>query len=259
MISVGAVEVGDMTIAYRWLVRVRRWCCCTGSGATVVSGGGSSRGSLMSSQSSRGMHPAVAVRRTRPRCSLCGVRRRCRRVRRRARHQSPHLLGLSFGAGWRGGPPPRGPASQLVLALADAGWAGSLPADVVTERVGKCLPTPTGHVRSGSRHTSRACSPAPSTTRSLTKSLRSCAARPAGIKPMVRAFAEADLRSALGDSSVPTLLLSSELDERAPRGGLGSARPDPRSTLTFMPGVGHCTNVEAPALFNDIVRHFLTP
>jgi pimeloyl-ACP methyl ester carboxylesterase len=76
---------------------------------------------------------------------------------------------------------------------------------------------------------------------------------------MVPAFAEADLRGALGDISVPTLLLYGELDERAPRVAATDLHARiPGSTLTVMSGVGHCTNVEAPALYNDIVRRFLT-
>ena len=82
--------------------------------------------------------------------------------------------------------------------------------------------------------------------------------RAAGIKPMVKAFAEADLRDALRDITVPTLLLYGECDERAPLRVAHELHAMIRtSELVVMPGVGHVSNIEAPAAFNAEVRRFL--
>jgi pimeloyl-ACP methyl ester carboxylesterase len=85
-----------------------------------------------------------------------------------------------------------------------------------------------------------------------------CDVRPAGIKPMVRAFADADLRDMLGDISVPTLLLWGEQDVRAPRDVADELHARiPGAELVVLTGVGHMSNVEAPDRFNAAVRRFL--
>ncbi len=82
--------------------------------------------------------------------------------------------------------------------------------------------------------------------------------RPAGVKPMATAFAEADLRGALGSIAVPTLLLYGERDDRAPPPvGQAINRGIPGSRLVILPGVGHLLNLEATEAFNREVRRFL--
>lgn len=79
-----------------------------------------------------------------------------------------------------------------------------------------------------------------------------------GFLAMMWSSAEADLRDMLASVSVPTLLLYSDKDARAPLSiadALHSAIP--ASTLVVMPGVGHVSSVEAPELFNREVRGFL--
>lgn len=150
---------------------------------------------------------------------------------------------------------------SLVLASAYAGWAGSLPAEVVAECVRRVLDEtdrpPEEWV--SSYLPGFFAGPVDQAILEETTEIM-CAARPAGVKPMVAAFAEANLRGVLGSIAVPTLLIYGELDERAP---LAVARDlharIPASTLKVMPGVGHCTNLETPQVFNDIVRRFLTP
>jgi pimeloyl-ACP methyl ester carboxylesterase len=80
---------------------------------------------------------------------------------------------------------------------------------------------------------------------------------PAGMRAMARAFAEADLRDVLPSVEVPTLLLYGDADQRSPRDvaeALYAAIP--ASHLVWLHGVGHQSNLEAPARFNDEARTF---
>ena len=82
--------------------------------------------------------------------------------------------------------------------------------------------------------------------------------RRAGIRSMLPAFAAADLRGGLGAITVPTLLLYGEADVRSPRHiaeELHAAIAG--SELVVLPDIGHVTNLEAPAAFNQTVRRFL--
>ena len=57
---------------------------------------------------------------------------------------------------------------------------------------------------------------------------------------------------------MPTLLLYGELDERSPLTVATDLHGRiPGSELVVIPGVGHVSNIEAPAGFNDEVRRFL--
>ena len=82
--------------------------------------------------------------------------------------------------------------------------------------------------------------------------------RPAGIRPMITAFATADLRDVLPTITVPTLLLSGALDVRSPLSVAEELHQHiPRSELVVLADVGHVTNIEAPAAFDATVRAFL--
>lgn len=84
-----------------------------------------------------------------------------------------------------------------------------------------------------------------------------CDARPTGIRPMLEAFAAADLRHVLPTIEVPTLLLWGELDARSPLSIAEAMQTAvPSSELIVLPDVGHMTNLEAPEAFNDEVRRF---
>jgi pimeloyl-ACP methyl ester carboxylesterase len=82
--------------------------------------------------------------------------------------------------------------------------------------------------------------------------------RPAGMRPMLHAFAEADLRDVL-----PRIRCRRCCCTATPTGG----RPEvvaydlndkiPGSTLVVLPGVGHQSDMEAPDRFNAEVRDFL--
>lgn len=174
---------------------------------------------------------------------------------------SAHLLGLSWGAAlalelYRRHPEiPR----TLVLAGAYAGWAGSLPPDVVEQRLAQAvrdeqLPPEhwvpnylPGMVTEAAPH-------------DMVDEIRTlmCDVHPAANLTALRGMAEADLRDVLPRIEVPTLLLYGEADQRSP---LPVARElharIPRSTLVVLPGVGHLVNFEAADRFDHEVRSFL--
>ena len=174
---------------------------------------------------------------------------------------SPHVVGLSFGGALALELFRRHPAvpRTLVLAGAYAGWAGSLPPDVVEERLRLSLRS--------------ADLPPEAFAGTLIASMFSVAAppeildgfaaimsefHPTGFRSMVRSLAEADLRDVLPRVDVPTLLLSGDEDARAPL-SVAEALHTAISTsrLVVMPGVGHMSSVEAGERFNAEVRMFL--
>jgi pimeloyl-ACP methyl ester carboxylesterase len=173
----------------------------------------------------------------------------------------PHLLGLSFGGSLAIEVAHRHPTAirSLVLVSAYAGWAGSLSPEVIEARVAKVLAEadqpPETWVRSYLPGFF-AGPVAPGLEEEMLGIMLDV--RPAGIKPMVHALAAADLRDALGDIAVPTLLLYGELDSRAPLAVAHEIeRAVPGAQLAVIPGVGHVVNLEAPATFDREVRRFL--
>jgi pimeloyl-ACP methyl ester carboxylesterase len=174
----------------------------------------------------------------------------------------PHVGGLSWGGGlalelYRRHP--RLPRS-LVLASAYAGWAGSLPPEVVAERVERALAEaelpPEQWVRGYLPGLFTDSAPAEVVEEALAMMLD---VRPAGMRPMLHAFAEADLRDVLPRIQVPTLLLYGDADRRSPLEVVAYDLNDkiPGSTLVVLPGVGHQSDMEAPDRFNAEVRDFL--
>jgi pimeloyl-ACP methyl ester carboxylesterase len=173
----------------------------------------------------------------------------------------PHLVGLSFGGGPALAVYERHPdlAGSLVLAAAYAGWAGSLPQAEIDARLERMrteveLP-PQQWVESYLPSFFAGPIPQEITDEVVGMMLES---RPTGIRPMLEAFAVADLRPVLPRIQVPTLLLYGEADSRAPRPIADAlAAGIPKSELVVIPGVGHCANAEAPEQFNAELRRFL--
>lgn len=175
--------------------------------------------------------------------------------------ERPHVLGLSWGSTLALELYRRSPKIPRTLALTGgyAGWAGSLPPEEVAERlerfmeqfeepserwVGEYIPT---------LLTDRA-------PKQMTEELVALMAesRPAGMRAMILAMAEADLRDVLPKIDVPTLLLYGEEDVRSPMSVAEELHTAiTGSTLVVMPGVGHQSNVEAADRFNEEVRTFL--
>jgi pimeloyl-ACP methyl ester carboxylesterase len=173
----------------------------------------------------------------------------------------PHVLGLSFGAGlalelYRRHPTvPR----TLVLASAYAGWAGSLPAEVVEQRLQQALreaELPPDQVVPG-YIPGLFTESAPAELIDEVVTIMS-EFHPAGVRAMALAFAEADLRDVLPRINVPTLLLYGDKDVRSPLNVAQDLHARiPTSRLVVMHGVGHQCNIEAAERFNTEVRSFL--
>jgi pimeloyl-ACP methyl ester carboxylesterase len=169
-----------------------------------------------------------------------------------------HLCGLSFGGGLALAVYQRHPrvVLSLVLASAYAGWKGSLPSGEVEARLARArgeLDVPPAEWID-SYLPGFFARPVPPETLDLVRSIM-LEVRSAGIRPMLAAFAEADLRTVLRTISVPTLLLYGAADVRAPRPvaeALHAAIPN--SELVLLPEVGHMCNLEAPEAFNAELR-----
>jgi pimeloyl-ACP methyl ester carboxylesterase len=173
----------------------------------------------------------------------------------------PHVLGLSFGGSLAlelYGRHPDLPRS-LVLAGAYAGWAGSLPPDVVRARVERW------EAESGdlAAHVGDyipeffTSSASPADIAEVLTIMRD--ARASGMLAATHAMAEADLRDVLPRIKVPCLLLYGDSDQRSPLSiGQDLHRAIPGSQLIVLRGVGHLSNVDAPVPFNREVRHFLS-
>lgn len=173
----------------------------------------------------------------------------------------PHLLGLSFGSVlalefYRRHPTlPR----TLILASAYAGWAGSLPAEAVEQRLQHVLQA----LDLSPEQWAREWSPTMFTASAPTELVDEIVAflyefHPAGQRALFHAFAREDLRDVLPRIKVPTLLLYGDQDVRSPLSVAEDLHAQiPTSRLVVMPGVGHLSNIEAPERFNTEVRSFL--
>lgn len=131
----------------------------------------------------------------------------------------PHVAGLSWGGGlalelYRRHPSvPR----SLILASTYAGWAGSLPAEVVQQRLQLMLRNcelPSDQWAPTWIETLLAEDASPEMVAELM--LIASEIHPIGTRIAMRAFAEADLRDVLPRVDVPTLLVYGEKDVRAP-------------------------------------------
>jgi pimeloyl-ACP methyl ester carboxylesterase len=173
----------------------------------------------------------------------------------------PHVAGLSFGGGLALELYQRYPEipAKLVLAGAYAGWAGSLPPEVVEQRLQQVLQLaelePEQLVRDVLPTLFSESAPA-ELVGEFAASMS--AFHPAGLRAMARAFAEADLREVLPRIDQPTLLLYGDEDVRAPLSVADELHVAiPTSKLVVLPGVGHVSSVEAAERFNAEVRAFL--
>jgi len=173
----------------------------------------------------------------------------------------PHIVGLSWGAALAIQLYGRHPAipRTLVLAGAYAGWAGSLPAEAVDQRLRRLL----DELERPPAEWARAYLPGLLTEAAPKEMADSVLAlmrdaRPAGSRVMLHAMAEADLRDILPRIETPALLLDGDADVRSPLDvGKALHAQIPASTLVVLPGVGHLSNVEAADRLNAEVRAFL--
>ncbi|MGZ8614991.1 MAG: alpha/beta fold hydrolase [Actinomycetota bacterium] len=177
--------------------------------------------------------------------------------------ERPHVLGLSWGSTlalelYRGHPDI---VRTLLLTGAYAGWAGSLPPEVVAERLEAAM----RDLRSEApERIIRAWLPTLFTERAPADMIEGFVStfsdfEPDGTASMLRAMAACDLRTVLPTVAVPTLLLYGEEDVRSPLTVAEEMHSSiPGSTLVVLPEVGHQCNIEAPERFNTAVMDFLT-
>ena len=173
----------------------------------------------------------------------------------------PHVLGHSFGAGLALELCRRHPdvARSLVVVGGYAGWAGSLPAEEVEQRLQLALRTadllPDGFVPQSIPGLFSDVMPA-ERIEELIRIMSEI--RPVGTRVMAHAFAEADLRDVLPLVRIPTLVLHGSADERSPLKVAEALHYGiPTSTLVVLPGLGHECYLESPERFNAEVRRFL--
>jgi pimeloyl-ACP methyl ester carboxylesterase len=172
----------------------------------------------------------------------------------------PHVAGLSFGGALALEFCRRHPAvpRSLILASAYAGWAGSLPAEVVDQRLSQALVL----ADMSSDQFVATLLPTMFTERTPPALVDRFGAtmrafHPAGFRAMALASAE-NLRDALPRVKVPTLLVYGDQDVRAPLAvaeDLHAAISG--SSLVVLPGAGHVCNLDAADEFNAAIRPFL--
>ena len=172
-----------------------------------------------------------------------------------------HLVGLSFGGivtlsvAERHAEVPR----SLGLVSAYAGWRGSLPAEEVEARLRTCLRLS----ELPPQDFARALVPSMFSADAAETAVAGFAASvrrfsPAGFRAMALASAEADLRHVLPHVGVPALLVYGDQDVRAPLDVAERIRSAiPSSRLVVLPGVGHVSSVEAPAMVSRELGAFL--
>lgn len=172
----------------------------------------------------------------------------------------PHVAGLSFGGALALEFCRRHPAvpRSLILASAYAGWAGSLPAEVVDQRLRQALvlaDLPSDRFVATLLPTMFA----ERTPRVLVDQFAAAvgAFHPAGFRAMALASAE-NLRDALPRVEVPTLLVYGDQDVRAPLAVAEDLHASiAGSSLVVLRGAGHVCNLDAADEFNAAVRRFL--
>lgn len=172
-----------------------------------------------------------------------------------------HLVGHSFGAGLAIDVYGRHPhlVRSLVLSGAYAGWRGSLPPEEVAARLDRGL-AELGRPPDEWVDDYLAGFFGPSVAAETVAAVHSMMldVRAAGIRPMMTAFAAADLRSVLPTIAVPALLVYGADDVRAPRNVADALHAAiPGSQLVLVPASGHDVNLEAPGEYDAAVLAFL--
>lgn len=172
-----------------------------------------------------------------------------------------HMVGHSWGSTLALELCRRQPATvrSLVLVGAYAGWAGSLPPNEVEQRLGFALSIAERGADAFDPMSMRGLF-SNAMPQDRARELRTIMSeiRPVGTMTMAHALAEADLRDALPDIRVPTLVVCGSADERSPLSVARELhRSIPGSTLAVLPGLGHECYLESASVFEEEVRRFL--
>jgi pimeloyl-ACP methyl ester carboxylesterase len=172
----------------------------------------------------------------------------------------PHIVGNSFGGSLALQLCVRHPDVIRSVVAADtyAGWSGSFSPEIVASRLSQSLPDldlPAEQV----------------VTRWLPGFVTAAAPQsmkdelggiisdfhPAGMRVMIQALAEADLRDVLPRVAVPTLLIWGDKDVRSPLTVAEDLHARiPGSRLVVITGAGHLSHAEAADRFNAELRSF---
>lgn len=173
----------------------------------------------------------------------------------------PHVAGLSWGGGLALELYRRHPTvvRTLILVSAYAGWAGSLSAEVVEQRLQLMLRNsklPVDQWAPALIETLVVGGAAADMADQLMSIISEV--HPSATRVALRAFAEADLRDVLPRIEAPTLLLYGEHDVRAPQHVWDPLHSSIQgSNLVLIPEVGHMVNIEAAERVNAEIRAFL--
>ena len=177
------------------------------------------------------------------------------------RLERPHVVGHSFGTMVALSLFEHHPAipASLVLIGGYAGWAGSLPDDVVERRLEMFL----GMAELGDAFDPKSF---PGLFSDLMPADRDAAMaamlreniRPASIRAAGRIGAESDLRPVLPTIDVPTLVLHGAADARSPLATAEALHAAiPTSQLVALPALGHACVVEDPERCASEIRRFV--
>lgn len=172
-----------------------------------------------------------------------------------------HVAGLSWGGALALELFRRHPdvVRALILVSAYAGWAGSLPADIVEQRLqlmrrnSKRPPEEWAINLIDTLLTEGA-------EAGLADELEAMIAdfHPSATRTALGALAEADLSNMLAGVNVPTLLLYGERDVRSPQEVWGPIHTQiPDSRLAVIPDVGHMVNMQQAKRCNAEIRAFV--
>lgn len=173
----------------------------------------------------------------------------------------PHVLGLSFGSTVAldlAGVAPQAAAS-LILASAYAGWAGSLPPEEVERRYAQVL----AELEKPAAEIIPAWLPTLFTGRGTPEGVELVSRimadfRPTGMRALLELAGRVDYRPVLPTIAVPTLLLYGSEDVRSPvSAGKAMREQIPGSELHVLDGVGHMSFLEAPDVFDGVVRRWI--
>lgn len=175
--------------------------------------------------------------------------------------ERPHVVGNSFGGTLALELCVRHPAVPRSLVLGDsyAGWRGSFPAEVVAQRLSQSLPD----LELPAEQVVAKWIPGLVTASAPAAAVDELGAiisdfDPEGMRVMIQALAEADLRDALTRIKVPTCLIWGDHDVRSPLPVAQDIHTRiPGSRLVVIAGAGHLSHLEAPERFNAELRAFL--
>jgi len=173
----------------------------------------------------------------------------------------PHIVGNSFGGTLALELCVRHPDVIRSVVAADtyAGWSGSFSPEIVAGRLSQSLPDldlPADMVVAKWMPGFVTASAPQSLKDELGEIISGF--HPAGMRVMIQALAEADLRDVLVQVTLPTLLIWGDKDVRSPL----TVAEDLQarilgSRLVMIPGAGHLSHAEAADRFNAELRSFL--